>query len=165
MGKGQTVLTAEAADPRPPLLEYHVRVQTTDIRGAGTDATVFIMLAGTEGMGTSRINLCYTNLACQLSPSPDMHKMQGHGRMNSEDVGLGLRAALPGSYHQAHGHGLFSRGSSHDFQVEDIDVGQLTEVIIGHDGRGESSSWHLSYLEVNPFLLSCLVMSNPDRGM
>lgn len=48
------------------------------------------------------------------------------------------------------------RGGINEFHVEDSDLGELTAITIGHDSSGNSSSWHLSHVEVTP------LPSNPN---
>jgi hypothetical protein len=42
------------------------------------------------------------------------------------------------------------RGAVNELHIEDTDIGELTAITIGHDSSGNSSSWHLSHVEVTP---------------
>ena len=41
-------MQAQAEDPRSQLAQYRIAVTTSDLRGAGTDASVFVQLFGAE---------------------------------------------------------------------------------------------------------------------
>jgi hypothetical protein len=43
----------------------------------------------------------------------------------------------------------FERGASNVFLLEDIDIGELASIEIGHHGVGTPSDWHLSSVEVS----------------
>ncbi len=37
----------------------------------------------------------------------------------------------------------FERGQTDKFEVKEADVGEIRKILIGHDGRGIGSGWHL----------------------
>jgi len=43
----------------------------------------------------------------------------------------------------------FQRGVRNEFHIEDINIGELQHVTIGHDNTGRGPSWHLDHLIVN----------------
>lgn len=87
---------------------YEVKVITADCRGAGTDATVSIVLYGEKG---------------------------DSGRPKA------LQTASNN----------FQRGATDIFAVESPDLGNLTKIRIGHDGKGIGSAWLLEKVYVtNP---------------
>ena len=42
----------------------------------------------------------------------------------------------------------FERGRRDEFTVDGVDVGRMTALTIGHDGRGLAPAWHLQHVEV-----------------
>jgi hypothetical protein len=58
---------------------------------------------------------------------------------------------------------LCRRGAANEFHIEDTDLGELTAVTIGHDSSGNSSSWHLSHVEVTPLPSNANSTHNPGR--
>ena len=87
-----------------PLITYSVQVVTGDIRGAGTDANVFITIEGDKG-----------------------------------DTG---KTALVG------GKNSFERKGVDMFGVKAVDIGNVTRITIGHDGKGWFSAWYLERVKV-----------------
>ncbi|GMH36686.1 hypothetical protein BSKO_04559 [Bryopsis sp. KO-2023] len=85
-------------------IQYKVDILTSDLLGAGTDATVYILLHGSRRDGR---RLVLTS-----------------------------------------GHDDFERGQVSSFTVDDVDVGSVEEVTIGHDGTGSGPSWHVEHLVV-----------------
>jgi hypothetical protein len=55
------------------------------------------------------------------------------------------------------------RGDANVFQIEDTDLGELTAITIGHDSSGNSSSWHLSHVEVTPLPFNPNSTQNPGH--
>jgi len=47
----------------------------------------------------------------------------------------------------------FERGRVDEFELHCIDLGELTKVRIGHDGKGPGSGWHLDKVVVDAQLL------------
>lgn len=91
-------------DPRSVRSTYTITTFTSDLKGAGTDANVFIILYG--------------------------------------DISSSSRQKLLASYNS------FDRGSIDTFTLELHDLGELTEISIGHDQTGFSSNWHLAQVIV-----------------
>lgn len=53
----EKLLTASLTDPRANLLTYTIIAHTSDIKGAGTDASVFVELFGSKSSsGTKELN-------------------------------------------------------------------------------------------------------------
>ena len=86
------------------LAKYKVVVHTTDRRGAGTDANVFLVLFGKDKQSGRR----------SLDTSADN----------------------------------FERGAVDTFFFEDIDVGPLERIQIGHDNSRPFPGWHCAQVEV-----------------
>ena len=92
-----------ARGPRPDV--YELRVHTSDVRGASTDASVWVALVG-ERSRTRRVELSSDAEVC------------------------------------------FVRAGTDVFEVEGRDLGDLSALVIGHDGRGFAPAWHLASVEV-----------------
>lgn len=43
----------------------------------------------------------------------------------------------------------FQPGSSENFQIEALNIGELRQIEIGHDGAGPNESWFIKYIEIN----------------
>jgi hypothetical protein len=87
-----------------PLLLYTVQVTTGNLRGAGTDANVYINITGANG-DTGNVN-------------------------------------LPG------GRNSFERGCIDIFGVYAVDLGEISQIEVGHDGKGWFSGWYLERVKV-----------------
>ena len=87
---------------------YQVRVQTSDVSGAGTDADVYVKLCGTRG-DTGKRHL----------------KSSLRGRSNK-----------------------FESGGVEKFEVLAVALGDVERVVVGHDGDGFGSGWHLHSVTV-----------------
>lgn len=92
-------------------MKYHITVQTSDLRGAGTDAAVSIQLFGAAGE-SGRLPL-------------------------AADGGGGARAGSGQA--AAEGRAPFARGACDEFTVAAEGVGGLRKIWIGHDNRGKRS--------------------------
>jgi len=87
-----------------PLLLYTVQVTTGNLRGAGTDANVYINITGANG-DTGKVNL-------------------------------------------AGGRNSFEKGSIDIFGVYAVDLGEISQIEVGHDGKGWFSGWYLERVKV-----------------
>lgn len=86
------------------LVTWTVLVKTTDERGAGSDAAVFVKLIGETGV--------------------------------SENITL------------ESGANDFERGETNEFKIQTKDIGRLTKIRIGHDGKGFGAGWHMDSAEI-----------------
>lgn len=124
-----TMVTMKLTNPLPHSLEiyapttYRIAVHTSDFRGAGTDANVYVVLHGEQG-DTQRVPL-------EISPVAAGWLAAGDTRYDpfergSEDVFV---IDAPGS------------------------LGRVTGLTVGHDGRAGNvgsmkDTWHLDYIEM-----------------
>jgi len=101
------------------LATYRVVVVTSDLRGAGTDADVYIILKG-----DGRI------------PLPGGKTAKAHSRVSQ-------KLKLDNSKNN------FERAARDTFLLKRVpSVGTLKSIAIGHDGRGIGAGWHLDHVEV-----------------
>ena len=84
---------------------YTVRIRTGDVRGAGTDANVSIIIYGDLGVS-------------ERQPLSDVRRTS------------------------------FERGQTDVFEVEDLDIGNLTKLRLEHDGSGVRPGWFLEGVSV-----------------
>ncbi|KAG2501257.1 hypothetical protein HYH03_001064 [Edaphochlamys debaryana] len=98
-------LHVSTKEPRNFKSQYRVSITTSDIRGAGTDANVFIQMFGEEAE-TGKINL----------DNP--------------------------------GKNDFERGNTDVFTFEEVNVGNLKKIRLGHDGSGLGAGWHVKKVVV-----------------
>jgi len=83
----------------PSVVSYKIIVITGNVRGAGTDADVFISILGDKG------------------------KIDREKLSNDKDN--------------------FERGRVDNFGIKTIDIGEIQNITIGHNGRGFGSAWFL----------------------
>eukprot|EP01051_Picozoa_sp_SAG22_P007143 SAG22_NODE_493_length_9820_cov_53.085588_1_plen_206_part_00 len=111
-GGGGSDDPAEAAVPD---VAYRLTVVTSDTRGAGTDAAVFVDLLG-ERSETGRYWL-----------------HAGGDVRSAERIGKRKDRCDP-----------FERGASDRFKLEWPELGELRGLRVGHSGAGRGSGWHLA---------------------
>ncbi|CAL1540467.1 unnamed protein product [Lymnaea stagnalis] len=117
------VLTARSLAP----VKYEVIVVTGDVKGAGTNANVFITIFGTNGNTGKR--------------------------------------PLTQSFKD-----LFEKNQTDKFQIEALDLGELTKVRIEHDNAGFRPGWFLDRVEVvntatnNTTVFPCNKWLDKDKG-
>ncbi|WIA17082.1 hypothetical protein OEZ85_013981 [Tetradesmus obliquus] len=104
LGDGKTERRLQAATALGSKVWYTLHISTSDVRGAGTDADVHVVLVGSDG-SSDRVQL----------PSKPEH---------------------------------FERGSRDTFRLQLAPLGRLEKLLTGHNGLGDSPSWHLSLVEV-----------------
>ncbi len=59
-----------------------------------------------------------------------------------------LTSLLPGPAWLQNISLLACRGSQTESRVTDTDLGDLTHIVIGHDGHGSSPAWHLDHVVI-----------------
>eukprot|EP00775_Hariotina_reticulata_P001782 gene1782-2116_t len=141
---------------------YKVCVTTSDIRGAGTDANVSFVLFGEKGdtgqhpLESSANDFERGKTDIFLIKSRDLGAVQSC-LISHDNSGFGS------AWHLARIHGSkgvlgqarldnadnnFERGKQDVFTVKGVDVGDLTKLLVWHDGSGMGPDWHLHKVEV-----------------
>ncbi|KAI3372735.1 hypothetical protein L3Q82_023197 [Scortum barcoo] len=119
-----------------PFVPYEIKIYTSDVFGAGTDADVFIVLYGRKGVCTLQKHLCVNKRERRL------YFERGAEDMFIVEVSVWIQIVHPLRQRlQLCKHCVvFS-------QLED--VGDIIEKIrIGHDNRGTNPGWHLDRVEI-----------------
>lgn len=115
------------------VVPYEIKVYTSDVFGAGTDADVFIVLYGQKGVCTQQKHLCVNKRERRL------YFERGAVDMFIVEVS-GFEMSLEAFMQHRRRCDVFS-------QLEDI--GDVIEKIrIGHDNRGSNPGWHLDRVEI-----------------
>eukprot|EP00854_Cymbomonas_tetramitiformis_P004275 gene4275-5262_t len=116
-----------------------VTVFTSNIRYAGTDSSVFIVLHG------DRVPLRALGLG-------ELLFLLELGSDGCGSCGVVFLLAVPESKRvqlmKGDNRDPFERGQSDTFMVDAEDVGQLTALSVISDGKGRGSDWHLARVEV-----------------
>eukprot|EP00798_Chlamydomonas_sp_ICE-L_P013676 gene13676-19564_t len=114
-------IPATLMDPTQGRKTYKVVTLTSNIRGAGTDANVYIdiMHAFTQFMHALLYHLLLS------------------GRASTGRILLQNAATDP-----------FERAQADEFEIKTGDLGGLIEILIGHDNTGQGSSWHLEQVDI-----------------
>lgn len=116
-----------------------VEVYTSDIRGAGTDAKVHIIMFGTSGMDTGEYK-GLTRQRCRHGPPtrrPALAALREAGGSqgpfaHARVLGLSPWAAA-GPITLDNSSNNFERGQHDIFFLESLDLGDIHEIEIGHD--------------------------------
>ena len=64
----------------------------------------------------------------------------------------------------------FEPGSSETFQVEGLDIGELKQIELGHDGVGASESWFVKHVEITlplsgkSYFITCNQWLSTEKG-
>ncbi|RNA20947.1 lipoxygenase homology domain-containing 1 isoform X1, partial [Brachionus plicatilis] len=64
----------------------------------------------------------------------------------------------------------FEPGSSENFQIEALDIGELRQIEIGHDGAGPNESWFVKYIEISEpikgrtYFITCNSWLSTEKG-
>lgn len=118
------------------VVPYEIKIFTSDVFAAGTDADVFIVLYGQKGVCTQQKHLCVNKRERRL------YFERGAEDMFIVEVGVWIWAVNPLRQHRQ----LFKQCVIFS-QLEDI--GDVIEKIrIGHDNRGTNPGWHLDRVEI-----------------
>ncbi len=139
-----------------------VEVVTSDQRGAGTDANVYVIMHGTLGDGQRHV----------LSKGHDDFDRWvlfgppavGRGSVSPAKTPGGVYTNQPGRpvpgptqsrpdpptrvTRTAHPCVHACSGVKNEFVVEDEELGELLEVTVGHDGTGHHPSWHMDHMAI-----------------
>lgn len=117
------------------VVPYEIKIYTSDVFGAGTDADVFIVLYGQKGVCTQQKHLCVNNRERRL-----------YFERGAEDVFI-VEVSRFGLHHCLR-HGV--KHCRHCDVVPQLeDIGDIIEKIrIGHDNRGTNPGWHLDRVEI-----------------
>lgn len=118
-------------------MPYEIKIFTSDVFGAGTDADVFIVLYGQKGACTQQKPLCVNKRERRL-----------YFERGAEDMFIVEVSASPPRHL---GPGPAARPALWTLplspQLEDI--GDVIEKIrIGHDNQGSNPGWHLDRVEI-----------------
>eukprot|EP00798_Chlamydomonas_sp_ICE-L_P018434 gene18434-24910_t len=125
--KLEVELFPEGGD-KPPIVRYTVTVYTSDIRGAGTDANV-TMIMYTVTVYTSDIRGAGTDANVTMI-------MYGDNGLNSPSLKLD------------NSKNNFERDMMDEFICETIDLGKLTKIQLSHDDSGLGPGWHVDHVEI-----------------
>lgn len=117
-------------------MPYELKIFTSDVFGAGTDADVFIVLYGQKGVCTQQKHLCVNKRERRLYFEREAEDMF------IVEVSAGIRTpGVPETGCKCCKLVVVSQ------QLED--VGDIIEKIrIGHDNRGTNPGWHLDRVEI-----------------
>lgn len=117
------------------VVPYEIKIFTSDVFAAGTDADVFIVLYGQNGMCTLQKHLCVNERERRLyfeRGAEDMFIVEVRVRFRIKMASYGC---------------WFANNQVFLSQLEDI--GDVIEKIrIGHDNRGTNPGWHLDRVEI-----------------
>jgi hypothetical protein len=110
-------------------IPYKITVKTCDVDSAGTDATITISLRGTRSV---------------KSPDQVMNIM-------------GQKIVIPGNFmtyiQLPNSPDYFERGDTNIFSYPDIpeipDLGDITQLHVTHDNRGDKPGWKVEYIEIS----------------
>uniref|UniRef100_A0A3Q3VVE1 PLAT domain-containing protein n=1 Tax=Mola mola TaxID=94237 RepID=A0A3Q3VVE1_MOLML len=146
---------------------YEVVTVTGDVKGAGTDANVFVTLFGEFGV-TPKVHLASNiiietskrDLLGSLNPMdiPKLNKylvsvftadMKGSG--TDADVFLNIFGEYgdTGERRLDSDKDNFERGSEDNFTIEAPNLGRLRKITIGHNNRGSSAGWFLDKVVID----------------
>ncbi|KAG1672531.1 hypothetical protein FOA52_002840, partial [Chlamydomonas sp. UWO 241] len=106
-------------EEKPPDIRYTVTVYTSDIRGAGTDANVDVMMYGDKR----------NSPLLRLDNSKDNFERAMTDECVVETTNVGKITKL-------------------QFVVETTDVGKITKLQVGQDDSGIGAAWHLEHVEI-----------------
>ena len=119
-----------------PVVPYEIKIYTSDVFAAGTDADVFIVLYGRKGVCTQQKHLCVNKRERRL------YFERGAEDMFIVEVSVWIWAVNPLRRRQQ-----LCKQCVVFSQLED--VGDVIEKIrIGHDNRGTNPGWHLDRVEI-----------------
>lgn len=119
-------------------MPYEIKIFTSDVFAAGTDADVFIVLYGQNGLGTQQKHLCVNERERRL------YFERGAEDMFIVEVSVWTTDLLFFFFKPLL---LVWKPSPVFAQLEDI--GDVIEKIrIGHDNRGTNPGWHLDRVEI-----------------
>lgn len=126
-----------------PVVPYEIKIFTSDVFGAGTDADVFIVLYGRDAVCSQQKCLC-VNKRERL-----MYFERG-----AEDMFIVEVRSQVDSWENKYTKRSFCITYSCYFDFLKLeDVGDVIEKIrIGHDNRGVNPGWHLDRVEIRRLL-------------
>lgn len=132
------------------VVPYEIKIYTSDVFGAGTDADVFIVLYGQKGVCTQQKHLCVNKRERRLyfeRGAEDMFIVEVRW-----ECGFGLYSLRDNGFGSVNIVFSFS-------QLEDVgDV--LEKIRIGHDNKGTNPGWHLDRVEIRRQLRKGKVVKN-----
>ena len=134
------------------LLKWNIIVNTSDIRGAGTDSNVAIEIWGAQVRGGAHAG--YEWVRCKGGkPCTRMHAhTPAVPYLNAPPPPPHTHPRLP----QDHTAPMkldtsannFERGMRDEFWIKAPDLGELTHIVVHKDAWGLGEEWHLASVEV-----------------
>ena len=128
-----TALEAYPADPKTLWPVATVTIKTSSEWGAGTDANVSLRIIGTRG--SSRLM------------EVDATAWAARGDQASSSS-AGCSGWNSGAAQRQPRRAPFQSGASDTFRLQLHDVGEITEIEIGHDGSGADADWGLDCVSI-----------------
>lgn len=128
-GMTQRTLAATDRNPEEAVEDYKVEVVTSNIRGAGTDSNIWLVIHGVAGSSSRK----------GLRGPLEAFGRGCHDTFVLKRLQVGRCVAECDSSCEI--------GSLH---AAPQDLGTLQRIEIGHDGSGSSPAWHLDHVTITP---------------
>ncbi|KAJ3604783.1 hypothetical protein NHX12_026835, partial [Muraenolepis orangiensis] len=137
---------------------YEVVTVTGDVKGAGTDANVFVTLFGDFGV-TPKVHLASKVVVTDINRPHLRFYFPCNNWLSQEEADNLFVRDLMGSLNPMDVHKWerrldsdkdnFERGSEDKFTIDSPNLGRLRKITIGHNNRGSSAGWHLDKVAVD----------------
>ena len=146
-----TILKPSWRTPLPGgMCRYIVTVKTSDVMYAGTDANVHFELCGKKDVAQRQLASGGSGASSGSGggwASGSFGRLSGRGSRRGRDL-FTTETVTTRRINLKNSRNNFERKQEDFFIVDALDVGHMSHIVIGHDGRNFGAGWHLAEVRV-----------------